>query len=78
MSTTRRRFMQTTLASGAAGLLPAPLAAQTPRTVTLSITPSIFPGLFEDLVAKLTAEGAVFMTMEDAAAESRQRLFPQV
>jgi hypothetical protein len=31
---------------------------------------------FEDLVGKLTAEGAVFMTMEDAAAEARQRLFP--
>jgi peptidoglycan/xylan/chitin deacetylase (PgdA/CDA1 family) len=29
---------------------------------------------FEDLVAKLTAEGAVFMTMEDAAAEGRERL----
>ena len=28
----------------------------------------------EDLVAKLAAEGAVFMTMEDAAAEARQRL----
>src|SRR5206468_4289221 len=30
---------------------------------------------FEDLVAKLVAEGAVFTTMEDAAAEARQRLF---
>ena len=30
---------------------------------------------FEDLVAKLAAEGAIFMTMEDAAAEARQRLF---
>ena len=29
---------------------------------------------FEDLVAKLAAEGAVFMTMEDAAAEARMRL----
>jgi peptidoglycan-N-acetylglucosamine deacetylase len=29
---------------------------------------------FEDLVAKLEAEGAVFMTMEDAAAEARERL----
>ena len=28
----------------------------------------------EDLVAQLTAEGAVFMTMEDAAAEARERL----
>ncbi len=28
----------------------------------------------EDLVAKLAGEGAVFMTMEDAAAEARQRL----
>ena len=30
---------------------------------------------FEDLVSKLAAEGAVFMTMEDAAAEAKQRLF---
>ena len=30
---------------------------------------------FEDLVARLEAEGAVFMTMEDAAAEARTRLF---
>ena len=29
----------------------------------------------EDLVAKLAAEGAVFMTMEDAASEARGRLF---
>jgi peptidoglycan-N-acetylglucosamine deacetylase len=29
---------------------------------------------FEDLVAKLVAEGAIFMTMEDAAAEARERL----
>lgn len=29
---------------------------------------------FEDLVAKLNAEGAVFMTMEDAAAEAAKRL----
>jgi peptidoglycan/xylan/chitin deacetylase (PgdA/CDA1 family) len=29
---------------------------------------------FEDLVAKVTAEGAVFMTMEEAAAEARERL----
>jgi peptidoglycan/xylan/chitin deacetylase (PgdA/CDA1 family) len=29
---------------------------------------------FEDLVANLTAEGAVFMTMEDAAAEAHERL----
>jgi peptidoglycan-N-acetylglucosamine deacetylase len=28
----------------------------------------------EDLVAKLAAEGAVFLTMEEAAAEARQRL----
>ena len=30
---------------------------------------------FEDLVAKLAAEGAVFLTMEGAAAEARPRLF---
>jgi peptidoglycan-N-acetylglucosamine deacetylase len=30
---------------------------------------------FEDLVTKLAAEGAVFLTMEDAAAEAKQRLF---
>ena len=30
----------------------------------------------EDLVAKLAAEGAVFMTMEEAATEARQRLAP--
>ena len=30
---------------------------------------------FEDLVAKLAVEGAVFMTMEDAAAEAKARLF---
>ena len=30
---------------------------------------------FEDLVAKLAAEGAIFMTMEDAAVEAKQRLF---
>ena len=29
---------------------------------------------FEDLIAKLAAEGAVFMTMEEAAAEARPRL----
>jgi hypothetical protein len=29
---------------------------------------------FEDLVAKLAAEGAVFMTLEAAAAEAKQRL----
>jgi peptidoglycan/xylan/chitin deacetylase (PgdA/CDA1 family) len=29
---------------------------------------------FEDLIAKLSAEGAVFMTMEDAAAEAGERL----
>jgi len=28
----------------------------------------------EDLVAKLTAAGAVFMTMEDAAGETRARM----
>ena len=31
---------------------------------------------FEDLVAKLIDAGAVFMTMAEAAAEARQRLFP--
>jgi len=31
---------------------------------------------FEDLVARLAAEGAVFSTMEAAAAEARERLFP--
>ena len=30
---------------------------------------------FEDLVDKLAAEGAVFMTMEDAAREARERMF---
>jgi hypothetical protein len=30
---------------------------------------------FEDLVEKLIAEGAVFMTMEAAAAEAKTRLF---
>jgi peptidoglycan/xylan/chitin deacetylase (PgdA/CDA1 family) len=30
---------------------------------------------FEDLVARLAAEGAVFMTLEEAAAEARPRLF---
>ena len=30
---------------------------------------------FEDLVAKLTLDGAVFMTMEEAAAEAKARLF---
>jgi peptidoglycan/xylan/chitin deacetylase (PgdA/CDA1 family) len=30
--------------------------------------------VFEDLIAKLAAEGAVFMTMEEAAAEARPRL----
>jgi hypothetical protein len=30
---------------------------------------------FEDLVAKLRAEGAMFMTMEEAAAEAGSRLF---
>jgi peptidoglycan-N-acetylglucosamine deacetylase len=30
---------------------------------------------FEDLVAKLIAEGAIFMTMEDAARETKQRLW---
>jgi len=29
----------------------------------------------EDLVAKLVKEGAVFATMEEAAAEARRRLF---
>jgi peptidoglycan/xylan/chitin deacetylase (PgdA/CDA1 family) len=33
---------------------------------------------FEDLVAKLIASGAVFMTMEEAAAEARSRLFPHL
>jgi len=31
--------------------------------------------VFEDLVTKLTAAGAVFMTMEDAAAEAQTRMF---
>jgi peptidoglycan/xylan/chitin deacetylase (PgdA/CDA1 family) len=31
---------------------------------------------WEDFVAKLAAEGAVFMSMEEAAAEARQRLGP--
>jgi hypothetical protein len=30
---------------------------------------------FEDLVEKLAREGAVFMTMEQAAAEARAKLF---
>jgi peptidoglycan/xylan/chitin deacetylase (PgdA/CDA1 family) len=29
----------------------------------------------EDLVQKLIADGAVFMTMEDAAQEARERMF---
>jgi hypothetical protein len=29
----------------------------------------------EDLVDKLTAAGAVFMTMEEAAAEAQKKLF---
>lgn len=33
---------------------------------------------FEDLVAKLMDAGAVFMTMAQAAAEARQRLFPSL
>ena len=33
---------------------------------------------FEDLVAKLIDAGAVFMTMAEAAAEARQRLFPSL
>ena len=33
---------------------------------------------FEDLVAKLIDAGAVFMTMAEAAAEARQRLFPRL
>jgi peptidoglycan/xylan/chitin deacetylase (PgdA/CDA1 family) len=33
---------------------------------------------FEDLVAKLIDAGAVFMTMAQAAAEARQRLFPSL
>jgi peptidoglycan/xylan/chitin deacetylase (PgdA/CDA1 family) len=33
---------------------------------------------FEDLVAKLVAGGAVFLTMEEAAAEARRRLFPEL
>ena len=32
---------------------------------------------FEDLVTKLAAAGAVFMTMEDAAAEAQARLFAE-
>jgi hypothetical protein len=30
---------------------------------------------FEELVKKLQAAGAVFMTMEDAAAEAREKMF---
>ena len=30
---------------------------------------------FEELVQKLTDAGAVFMTMEEAAAEAKQKLF---
>ena len=33
---------------------------------------------FEDLVTKLIHDGAVFMTMAEAAAEARQRLFPEL
>ena len=33
---------------------------------------------FEDLVGKLIEGGAVFMTMAEAAAEARQRLFPHL
>jgi hypothetical protein len=33
---------------------------------------------FEDLIGKLIDAGAVFMTMAEAAAEARQRLFPDL
>ena len=33
---------------------------------------------FEDLIGKLIDAGAVFMTMAEAAAEARRRLFPDL